>query len=257
MQRFGQENCHNVATPLPGGYKPQSQSPENKATPQQINYYQSIIGSLLYIILGTRPDVAFAVICMSQFMTNPSEDHIKKALHIIKYIKSTINAKLIYNGKSQEGILAYADADWGSDVDTRRSITGYVIKLAGAPVSWVSRKQKTVALSSTEAEYMSLSTASSQLIWIQSLFNELGFKVHGMELNIDNQGAIFTAENNNVDRRMKHIDIKYHFCRQHVEEGRVVLLYVPTNEQQADILTKNLTHVKFQELRSKIGVQIL
>jgi len=90
-------------------------------------------------------------------MTNPSEDHIKKALHIIKYIKSTINAKLIYNGKSQEGILAYADADWGSDVDTRKSITGYVIKLAGAPVSWVSRKQKTVALSSTEAEYMSLS----------------------------------------------------------------------------------------------------
>ena len=90
---------------MPGGYKPQSQSPENKATPQQINYYQSIIGSLLYITLGTRPDVAFAVICMSQFMTNPSEDHIKKALHIIKYIKSTINAKLIYMAKAKKESL--------------------------------------------------------------------------------------------------------------------------------------------------------
>jgi hypothetical protein len=194
---------------------------------------------------------------MSQFMTNPSKEHIKKALHIVKYVKLTINGKIIYNGKSQEGIVAYADADWASDIDTRRSITGYVVKLAGAPVSWVSRKQKTVATSSTQAEYMSLSAACTQLTWIQSLYKELGFNVHGMELNIDNQGAIFTAQNNNVDRKMKHIDIQYHFCREHVECGRVVLYYVPTNEQQADILTKNLTHVKFAELRSKIGLQIL
>jgi len=256
VKRFGQENCHDVTTPLPGGYKPQSQSPDQRATPEQLNYYQSIIGSLLYLTLGTRPDIAYAVILMSQFMSNPSEDHIKKAIHIIKYVKSTLYAKLIYNGKANEGLHGYADADWGSDVDTRKSVTGYVIKLAGAPISWTSRKQKTVALSSTEAEYMSLTDAIKQLVWMKSLFKELGSYIHKIELNIDNQGAMFIAQNDVVDRKMKHIDIKYHYCRDVIKDGSVQLLFVPTNEQQADIFTKNLNHIKFKELRSQIGVQI-
>jgi hypothetical protein len=141
VQRFGQENCHNVATPLPGGYKPESQSPvdENgkpnpnykKATPQDIHKYQSIIGSLLYLTLGTRPDIAYAVILMSQYMVNPSKEHINKALHIVKYVKSTINAKIVYNKGEKEGLVGYANADWGSCKETGKSITAYLIKLAG------------------------------------------------------------------------------------------------------------------------------
>ena len=262
VQRFGQENCHDVATPLPGGYKPQSQSPDQKADPQRVNYYQSIIGSLLYLTLGTRPDIAYAVILMSQFMVNPSEDHIKKALHIVKYVKSTIDAKLVYNiqkdkhKKEKEGLVGYADADWGTCKDTGKSITAYIIKLAGAPVSWVSRKQKTVALSSTEAEYMSMCDAIKQIAWIRTLYDELDFPKENINLFIDNQGAIFTIQNDVVETRTKHINIKFHYVRENYKAGTVDLLYIDTNRQQADILTKNLTHVKFKELRSKIGLQI-
>jgi hypothetical protein len=254
VKRFGQENCKPVTTPLPGGYKPQSF--KGVATAQNRSKYQSIIGSLLYLTLGTRPDIAYAVILMSQFMTNPSEEHINKALHIVKYVSSTTNAKITYDGKNKEGLVAYADADWGSDHDTRKSVTGYVVKLAGAPISWVSRKQKTIALSSTEAEYMSLSDTARQLVWMQSLFGELGFKVHNIELYIDNQGAIFLAQNEAQEHRSKHIDIRYHYVRECIQEGKVVLVYIPTYEQTADILTKNLAAPKFQELRSEIGVQI-
>ena len=169
---------------------------------------------------------------------------------------------MVYNikkGKKPEdieGLLAYADANWGECKDTGKSVTGYLIKLAGAPVSWVSRKQKTVALSSTEAEYISLSDTTRQLAWIKSLYNELGFVVGGIELNIDNQGAMFIAQNKVVETRTKHINIRYHYARENVEDGTVELYFVPTNEQEADILTKNLNHIKFKELRSKMGVQI-
>ena len=113
---FGQENCKPVTTPLPGGYKPQHC--ETEATSEQRSQYQSIIGSLLYLTLGTRPDIAYAVILMSQFMTNPSEEHIKKALYIVKYVKSSLNMKITYDGRSKEGLLAYADADWAADVQS-------------------------------------------------------------------------------------------------------------------------------------------
>src|SRR6266568_9444280 len=161
---FGQENCKPVTTPLPGGYKPLIC--DEQATKENISLYQSIIGSLLYLTLGTRPDIAYAVILMSQFMVNPSEEHIKKALYIVKYVKSMLNAKITYNGRNKEGLIAFADADWAADVASQKSVTGNVVKLAGGPVSWVSRKQKTIALSSTEAEYMSLSDTARQLIWI-------------------------------------------------------------------------------------------
>ena len=167
-----------------------------------------------------------------------------------------MNVTLTYNEKNKEGLITYADADWAADNITRKSITGNLVKLAGAPVSWVSRKQKTIALSSTEAEYMSMSDTARQLIWIKSLYHELGFKVHGIELNIDNQGAIFIGQNQMTEHRSKHIDIRYHFVRQHVEDGKVKLVYIPTNEQAADILTKNLAYPKFKDLRLQIGVQI-
>jgi hypothetical protein len=143
------------------GYQPKAN--EGTAKPEQRSYYQSIIGSLLYLALGTRPDIVHAVIMMSQFMVNPSEDHINKSLHIVHYVNTNLNSKIGYDGKQEEGFIAYADADWASDHISRKSVTGYIIKLAGGAVSWVSRKQKTVALSSTEAEYMCLSDTTRQM----------------------------------------------------------------------------------------------
>src|ERR1700759_2959721 len=270
VEQFEQTNCNDVTTPLPGGYHPQHafieeiwydkfsvrKYGEPKSTPKQLQTFQSIIGSLLYLTLGTRPDITHAVIIMSQFMANPTEEHIKKALHIVKYVKSTMNAKLVYNGKGMEGLLAYTDADWAECKDTRKSVTGYLIKLAGAPVSWTTRKDRTIALSSTASEYMALSDTTKQVTWIKSLFGELGFILTEIEVYVDNQGAIFIAQADVTETRSKHIDIKHHHVREKIKDSTVKLLHVPTNEQQADILTKSLTHVKFRELRDKIGVQV-
>ena len=180
VKRFGQEEAKPVRTPLPAGYTPAANN--STATSQERSYYQSIIGSLLYLTLGTRYDITQAVIMMSQFMVNPSREHIAKALYIVKYVNSTINGKLIYNGFDNKGLIAYSDADWAGDQITRRSVTGNLVLLAGGPISWISRKQKTVALSSTEAEYMSLSDCSRQIMWIKSLFNEIGFDTGPIEL---------------------------------------------------------------------------
>ena len=148
VEHFGQQNAKLTYVPLPVGYQPKAN--EGIAKPEKRSYYQSIIGSLLYLALGTRPDIVHAVIMMSQFMVNPSEDHINKWLHIVCYVNTNLNSKIGYDGKQQEGFIAYADADRASDHISRKSVTGYVIKLAGGAVSWVSHKQKTVALSSLQ-----------------------------------------------------------------------------------------------------------
>jgi len=207
VKRFGMENAKSVRTPLPTGYSPDLNS--GNCTSQQRTYYQSIIGSLLYLALGTRPDICYAVILMSQFSVNPSEDHIQKALHIIKYVGSTLSAKIIYNGINKDGFIAYADSDWAGDHITRRSTSGNVVMLAGGAVTWVSRKQKTVAQSSTEAEYISMSDTCRQLVWIQSLLGELNMPIKSMDLCGDNQGAIFSASNPVQETRTKHIDTVY------------------------------------------------
>src|SRR5260370_25281693 len=254
VERFGQQNAKPTNTPLPVGYIPKAN--EGVVEPKQRTYYQSIIGSLLYLALGTRPDIAHAVILMSQFMVNPSEDHIQKSLHIVRYINMHINAKIIYDGQNQEGFIAYADADWASDPINRKSVTGNIIKLAGGAVSWVSRKQKTVALSSTEAEYMCLSDTTRQIVWIESLFKELNFNIKEIALCGDNQGAIFLASNPAQEHRSKHIDIQYHYIRECVEEKKVILHYVPTTEQIAGIMTKCLSHEKFNKFRNQLGITI-
>ena len=189
-------------------------------------------------------------------MVNPSMDHINRSLHIVHYVNTNINAKICYDGKGQEGFIAYADADWGSDPITRKSITGNIIKLASGAVSWTSQKQKTITLSSTEAEYMCLSNTSHQITWIESLFKEIGFNISNFALCGDNQGAIFLAMNPAVETRSKHIDIKYHHIRECVTEKRVILHFIPTTEQIADIMTKCLSYDKFKKFRNQLGIMI-
>jgi hypothetical protein len=195
VKRFGLENCKPVRTPLPTGYSPLPN--EGECTKDERSYYQQIIGSLLYLALGTRPDIIFAVIMMSQFSANPSSDHTQKALYIVKYVAHTLDAKIVYNGskKTSQEFYAYADADWAADRIGRISVSGYIMMLAGGAVAWTSRKQKTIALSSTEVEYMSLSDAARQITWVQSLMSELGITLKSIELLVDNQGAIFWASN--------------------------------------------------------------
>ena len=131
-----------------------------------------------------------------------------------------------------------------------------MIQLAGGPVCWNSRKQKSVALSSTEAEYMAMSDTSQQLVWLKSLFGEIGYKVKPITLNVDNKGAIFLAKNRKQEHRSKHIDIRYHFMREKVEEKIINVVHDPTQEQLADIMTKIVTFDTFVKMRKQIGLHI-
>ena len=146
-------------------------------------------------MLGTRPDLAFAVIRMSQFCANPSQEHLSRALYIVRYLGSTKNLALRFNGANHNGFLKYTDSDWAANPDDQKSITGYVLFLANSPVSWLTRQQKTVALSSTEAEYMAMSNTTRQISWIKSLLGEIHFSIPKVPLYCDDPEAIFLATN--------------------------------------------------------------
>ena len=161
LKHFNMQNVKEVSTPLPSGYNlvPNTLPVDKKLCTK----YQQVIGSLLYFMLGIRPDITYAVTKMAQFATNLSEEHLTKALYICKYLAGTMNYKLQY-GLKYQGLYAYADADWASDLKSQQSTTGYLVLLSGTAISWNSRAQKAIVLSSMEAEYMSLLDTCRQLI---------------------------------------------------------------------------------------------
>src|SRR6266851_2473904 len=188
IEHFNLQNAKPALTPLPKGYQP-SPVKENASVTLH-SKYQQVIGSLLYIMLGTQPYIAFVVTKLLQFASNPTKKHLGKALYICHYLLGMPDYALVYDGPGNGRLLAYADSDWASDPITRKSTSGYVVKLAGAVFSWNTYAQKTVALSSTEAEYMSLSDTSHQLVWVRNLFSELGIQLAPIPLYRDNQGSI-------------------------------------------------------------------
>ncbi len=247
------KNCNPARTPLPDGYNPIVH--DGPIDPARRSTYQMVIGSLLYLTLATRPDISFAVTKLAQHSANPSEEHLQKALYICRYLQGTRDYHLEYDGSSGLGLSAFVDADWGSDPNTRRSQTGYVIRLAGGAFSWVSRAQKTIAHSSMEAEYMALSDCSRQVVWIRQLLAEIGFNMEPTPLCTDNMGAIFTSSNAITERRSKHIDIRFHYIREVIERKEVDLLHIPSEDNPADMLTKNLGHVKHHKFREAVGLR--
>ena len=205
-------------------------------------------------MLGTRPDITYAVMVMSQFAVNPSREHLDKALYICRYLAGTTEYRLVYEGRSNKGLIAYTDSDWASDPIKRRSVTGFFFKLANGIISWQSRSQKTVALSSTEAEYMALSDCSRQAVWIKSIFDELGMPIGTVPIAGDNQGSIFISSNPIQERRSKHIDIRYHYVRDCIEEKKVAIFFVDGALNPADLFTKNLGETKFTAFRKQLGL---
>ena len=173
--------------------------------------YQSIVGSLLYAAIATRPDIAQAVGVVSKFCANPTQSHFTAAKRILRYLKGTVSLGLSYK-KCADGILTgYSDADWAGDVDDRHSTSGNVFSLARGAVSWLSKKQATVALSTAEAEYVALSTATQEAIWLRRLLTDVGEPLEEpIVIHEDNQGAIAMAKNPVGHARTKHIDIRYH-----------------------------------------------
>ena len=183
-------------------------------------------------------------------------EHITAAYHVFHYLRQTPDYQIRYQGAGQSGLIGYSDADWGENRDNRRSTTGFVFLMADGAVTWTSRMQKTVARSSTEAEYMALSEACSEVAWLTSLQKEIGYaQTSPTPLVSDNQGGIFLAINPAHDRRLKHVDIRYHFIREFVESKCVDIVYISTNEMTADILTKSLGRIKFELHRDSLGIR--
>lgn len=218
-------------------------------------HYRSLVGSLIYATI-TRPDISYAVGLVSQFMQDPRESHWKAAKRILRYLKGTVNYGLKYNSGGDLVLQGWCDADWASDIDSRRSISGYVFSLGSGAVSWSCKKQPTVALSSTEAEYRAAQLATREAVWLRRFLEEIDERQSSATIiHCDNQSCIKIAKNPVFHARTKHIEIHYHFVREKVLAGEVELRFCPTEDQVADIFTKGLSREKFQKFRTMLGVE--
>ena len=257
IDEVGMTGSNFTQVPVSGGDAKESTTQgQNSDVLDTSTPYRNIVGKLMYAMVGTRPDIAFAVGFLGRFSSNPTEFNLNLAKKCVRYLIGTQNSKILFSKssspKSELKLEMYADSDWGGSED-RKSITGYLALINGAPVSWQSKRQPTVALSSTEAEYMAATQATKEAIWLRQLLSELGHPQNGATVIFeDNNGCIELAKNPIHHACTKHIDIQHHFVREKVLSGEVELVHCSTNEQLADILTKPLVRDKFRPLSEKL-----
>jgi hypothetical protein len=210
----------------------------------------------LRYLLHTRLELTFAVGYLSRFMEEPRQEHMAAMKQMLRYIKGTYDYGLFYtNDGGKLNLLGYSDSDMAGDVDDQKSTTGVIFFLGGNPVTWLSQKQRVVALSSCEAEFIAGASAACQAVWLRRLLGDIvGASVPPPVLKMDNQSAIALSKNPVLHDRSKHIDTKFHFIRECAEKGDINIEFAGTHEQLADILTKSLGKKAFEELRGRIGV---
>lgn len=220
--------------------------------------YKSMVGGLRYLV-HTRPDIAFSVGIVSRFMEKPTVMHLNAVKRIYRYIRGTVDFGLVYSKTSGNNVLnGYSDSDLGGHLDDRKSTSGVAFYLNDNLITWISQKQKCVALSSCEAEFMAATAAACQGVWLARVLRQVTDDFQGpVVLFIDNKSAIDLAKNPVFHGRSKHIDIRYHFIRECVEKGEIAVKHVATKEQRADTLTKALPVVRFEQMRQLLGVQKL
>ena len=258
LKRFGMENCKPISTPMDPNVKFEKLADDER--PANIQEYQAMIGSLTYASIATRPDLSSAVGVLSQFMNKPGLQHVKGVKRVLRYIKGTLNYGIRFDKSSDADfkLYSFSDADWAGDVNTRKSTSGYVCRIGGATISWKSKRQSIVALSSTEAEYVALCSATQEIVWLRRLLAAMGLEQkEATKLHEDNQGSISLSKNPKSHSRTKHIDIKFHYVREAVEKKEVNIIYCATEKMTADIMTKPLPKVKFEEFRSDMGLEPL
>jgi hypothetical protein len=253
LERFGMQDCNSTKVPMDPGTKLHEDKQGEKFDAIE---YRRIIGCLRYLI-HTRPDIAFSVGVVSRYMEKPTTMHMLAVKKIIRYLRGSIDLGLVYTlGEEKEEIVGYSDSDNGADLEGRRSTAGMAFYLNESLITSCSQKQKTVALSSCEAEFMAATAAAQQALWLRNLYSELtATKPLVVPLFVDNISAIELMKHPVFHGRSKHIDIKYHFIRQCVERGQIAVRRIGTNEQKADILTKSLSVGKLAVMRHLIGVR--
>ncbi|XXG89958.1 hypothetical protein AAC387_Pa12g1837 [Persea americana] len=253
LEKFRMSNCNPVSTPVATGLR---LTKEGEGRDINLTLFKSLIGSLRYLTI-TRPDIVYGVGLLSRYMERPKESHWVAAKRILRYIKGTIDLGLFYDYGNKAKLYGHSDSDWGGDQDERKSTTGYVFYLGPTAFTWASKKQSIVALSSCEAEYVAVLAAVCEAIWLRNLLEEFDHtQDESTTIHVDNKSAIELAKNPKQHGRSKHIDIRYHFIRDHVKQKTVKLKYCSTTEQVADIFTKALPTDTFTRLRKRLGMKI-
>ena len=253
LEKFGMIEAKPVSTPVDVSMTLQTDS---EKIPIDKQLYQSAVGSLLYLSNWTRPDIAFAVSNVAKFSSNPTQEHWIAVKRILRYIKGTVNVGINYTMDTSD-IFGYCDADWAGDRNDRKSTSGYVFNLAGGPISWRSKKQTCIALSTAEAEYVALAYAAQEAVWLRKLMSHFeGRQAASITVFDDSQSAIAMTKNPQFHGKTKHIAIKYHFVREEVEKGTINLKYCQTDNMIADILTKGLSKDKHDKLKKMMGLSV-
>jgi hypothetical protein len=251
LTETGMLGCKPASTPIVQnhhlGIYP-DQAPTNRER------YQRLVGKLIYLSL-TRPDIAYAVSVVSQFMHSPSEDHMEAVMRILSYLKSAPGKGLLFKKHGHLRIEGYTDADWAGNITDRRSTSGYFTFVGGNLVTWRSKKQNVVSWSAAEAEYRGMAQGIYELLWLRLLLTEIGIKVGSpMQLYCDNQAAQEIANNPVQHDRTKHVEVDRHFIKEKLDEDLVAIPFVRSEEQLADILTHAVSGKVFWDSLDKLGI---
>ncbi|XP_056163923.1 secreted RxLR effector protein 161-like [Syzygium oleosum] len=216
--------------------------------------YKQIVGSLMYLI-ATRPDIMYGVSLISRYMEDPTKKHLQAAKRILHYLKGTASLGLFYKKGENSNLFGFTDSDYASDIEDRKSTSGYVFTLSSAAVLWSSKKQPLVTLSTTEAEFVVATSSACQAIWLRKIRGQLQFEQHEATIIFcDNNSAIKLSKNPILHGRSKHIDVKYHFLGDLTKDGVIDLVFCRSEDQVADLFTKPLKIATFQKLRKLLGV---
>ncbi|KAH9291933.1 hypothetical protein KI387_042879, partial [Taxus chinensis] len=253
LQKFKMYDCNSSSTPMEVGLK---LSAHDDSPPVDETLYRQLVGSLIYLTT-TRPDLCFAVSYLSRFLSKPKLIHWGAAKRVLRYVKGTLDFGILYQRVADFTLIGYTDSDWGGSVDTRRSTTGYIFSLGSGVISWQSKLQPTVAISSTEAEYKAVVSAGCEAVWLRQILVDFQFSqvtATPLSLFCDNQGVLKMVKNPIYHARTKHIEIHHHYIRQLVDSGEISLHFCPSQEQSADVMTKPLGAFLFVKFRDKLGI---
>lgn len=253
IEKFGLLGCKAVKTPSSTTDKIRKDE-TGKRVDQTT--YRSMIGSLLYLT-ASRPDIMQSVCVCARYQSDPRESHLIAVKRIIRYLSGTVNCGLWYSKSDNCSLVGFSDSDWAGCTDDRKSTSGCCVFVGDNLVSWFSKKQACVSISTAEAEYVSAAACASQLMWLKQMMNDYGIVTEKMKIMCDNQSAIQISKNPVMHSRTKHIDIKYHFLKDLVEDDLIELEYVDTIHQLADMFTKPLAFERYVFLRNAIGVCVI
>ncbi|KAE8218732.1 hypothetical protein CF319_g7445 [Tilletia indica] len=254
LARFGMANCKPAKLPMMSkvDLRPR-QKGEAKA---DHGVFRAMIGSMGWLVLGIRADLAFYLSLLGRFAADPSETHLTAAKNLMRHVKHTLDAQLTFDIPDGLPITAYVDADWAGDKSDRKSTSGFAILMAGRALTWGSKKQTAVALSTTEAEYVAAGVAGREAIALTALLRDVGKEVDGIEIFCDNRAAISVSKNLVLHNRTKHIDIAHHWLKDSVNEKQLRFTYILSEKNPADLLTKALPLVKVEVHRRKLGALV-